>query len=70
MSTKINNQNCDYILHPDLFLLIALGAIQCYVMQWGGGGVLAFPEKSVMKVYGSTLLALRGDGQISRKNLT
>ena len=28
----------------------------------GGGGVSAFPEKSVTKVYGSTLLALRGGG--------
>ena len=34
----------------------------------GGGGVSAFPEKSVTKVYGSALLALRGGGgQISRK---
>ena len=33
-------------------------------------GVSAFSEKSVMKVYGSTLLAVRGcvgGGQISRK---
>ena len=28
----------------------------------GGGGVSAFPEKSVTKVYGSTLLTLRGGG--------
>ena len=28
----------------------------------GGGGGSAFPEKSVTKVYGSTLLALRGGG--------
>ena len=28
-------------------------------MQWG---VSTFPEKSVTKVYGSTLLALRGGG--------
>ena len=28
----------------------------------GGGAVSAFPEKSVTKVYSSTLLALRGGG--------
>ena len=28
----------------------------------GGGGVSAFTEKSVTKMYGSTLLALRGGG--------
>ena len=28
----------------------------------GGGGVSAFTEKSVAKMYGSTLLALRGGG--------
>ena len=28
----------------------------------GGGGVSNFPEKSVTKVEGSTLLALRGGG--------
>ena len=36
-----------------------------------GGGVSAFTEKSVMKMYGSTLLALRGGGwgSISRKKV-
>ena len=34
----------------------------------GGGRVSDFREKSVMKIYGSTLLAVRGDGyQISTK---
>ena len=28
----------------------------------GGGGVSAFTEKNVTKMYGSTLLALRGGG--------
>ena len=28
-------------------------------------GVLDFPEKNVMKVYGSTLLALREGGRVS-----
>ena len=39
----------------------------------GGGGVPAFPEKSVMKVYGSTLLVLRGGGwgsHFQEKNVT
>ena len=36
------------------------GPFKCYVTQ--GGGVSAFMEKSVTKVYGSTLLALRGGG--------
>ena len=44
---------------------------KCYVTHWGVG-VSAFPEKSVIKVCGSTLFALRGGGslgggQISRK---
>ena len=45
---------------PDLF---SVSANQC-VTELGvtGGGVSAFPEKSVTKVYGSTLLALRGGG--------
>ena len=36
-----------------------------------GGGVSASTEKSVTRVYGSTLLALRGvgGGQISRKKV-
>ena len=34
---------------------------KCYVTHLGVG-VSAFPEKSVMKVCGSTLLALRGGG--------
>ena len=42
-------------------------SIKCYVTQ-GGGWVAAFPEKSVTKVYSSTLLALRGGGgKISRE---
>ena len=42
--------------------LLAEGPFKCYVMQWGGGGLSAFPEKSVTKVYGSMLLVLRGGG--------
>ena len=38
------------------------GAIQVLRNAVGGGWVSAFPEKSVTKVYGSTLLALRGGG--------
>ena len=38
------------------------GPFKCYVTQRGVGGGSAFPEKSVTKVYGSTLLALRGGG--------
>ena len=34
---------------------------KCYVTQLGVG-VSAFTEKSVTKMYGSTLLALRGGG--------
>ena len=47
---------------------MSLGPFICYVTQQGAG-VSAFPEKSVTKVYGSTLLALRGGGggQISRE---
>ena len=40
------------------------GPFKCYVLQWGYG-VLYFPEKNVMRVYGSTLLALRGGGWVS-----
>ena len=35
------------------------GSFKCYVMQMGPG-VSNFPRKSVIKVQGSTLLALRG----------
>ena len=38
-----------------------LGPFKCYVTPWGWVGV-SFPGKSVTKVYGSTLLALRGGG--------
>ena len=31
----------------------------------GGGRVSDFPEKSVTKMYGSTLLGLRGGGRVS-----
>ena len=43
------------------------GAIQVLRNAVGGGRVSDFPEKSVTKMYGSTLLAIRGvDGcQIS-----
>ena len=41
--------------------LVDIGLIQvlCNVV---GGGVSAFPKISITKVYGSTLLALRGGG--------
>ena len=42
--------------------ILSYEPFKCYVMQEGVGGVSAFPEKSVTKVYGSTLLALRGGG--------
>ena len=38
-----------------------MGPFKCYVMQWGWGTVgvgVKFTEKSIMKMYGSTLLAL------------
>ena len=42
------------------------GPFKCYVMQWG---VSDFPEKTVTRMYGSTLFVLRGGGwiRISRK---
>ena len=40
--------------------MFGVRAIQ--VLRNAVGGVSAFPEKNVTKVYGSTLLALRGDG--------
>ena len=40
---------------------VRAGPFKCYVTQLGGG-VSAFTEKSVTKMYGSTLLALRGGG--------
>ena len=44
-------------------VLFCEGPFKCYVTQWGGGGwVSAVPEKSIRKVYNSTLLALRGGG--------
>ena len=56
-----------FIWNDWLFLLtekisgLLLGAIQVRNAV-GGGKVSDFPEKSVTKMYGSTLLALRGGG--------
>ena len=42
---------------------VRAGPFKYYVTQLGvGGGVSDFTEKSVAKMYGSTLLALRGGG--------
>ena len=38
------------------------GPFKCYVTQWGVGGCQLSQKKSVMKVYGPMLLALRGGG--------
>ena len=43
-------------------LCMFLGAIQVLRNAMGGGWVSAFSEKSVTKMCGSTLLALRGGG--------
>ena len=48
-------------------MLYFLGAIQVLRNAVGGEGVSAFPEKSVAKVYDSTLLALRGGGSNSQE---
>ena len=44
---------------------LSVGPLMCCVMQLEGGGggwVSAFLEKSVTKMYGSMLFALRGGG--------
>ena len=41
---------------------LTLGASQVLRNAVGGGRLSDFPEKSVTKMYGSTLLALRGGG--------
>ena len=41
-------------------MLLALGVIQVLRNAVGGGRVSNFTEKSVTKMYSSTLLALRG----------
>ena len=38
--------------------------LKCHVTQWGGGGVYGSTQISVMEVYGTTSLALRGGGGI------
>ena len=43
--------------------VIIKGPFKCYVRR--GWRVSDFPEKSVMKMYGSTLLVLRGGGWVS-----
>ena len=49
------------IIHAAILTGVSgLGAIQVLRNTVGVGGVPAFPGKSVTKVYGSTLLALRG----------
>ena len=45
----------------------SIGAIQVLRNAMGRGGwVSAFPEKCVTRMYSSTLLALRGDGWVSK----
>ena len=46
-------------------MTIYIGAIQVLRNAVGGWRLSDFPEKSVMKMYGSTLLALRGGGWVS-----
>ena len=56
-----------------IFLFQKEGAIKVLRNAVGGGGVSAFPKKSVTKVYSSTLLPLRGGGWGSNsleKNVT
>ena len=49
-----------------VFVCVYVGPFKCYVTQRGGcEGVSAFTEKRITKVYGSTLLALRGGGWVS-----
>ena len=50
-------------------VFLPIGVIQVLRNAVGGRWVSAFPEKSITKVYGSMLLALRegGWGQISRE---
>ena len=45
--------------------LLVLGAIQVLCNAVGGGRASDFPEKSVTKMYRSTLLELRGGGCVS-----
>ena len=53
----------------DLARILWKGPIQVIRNAVGGERVPDFPEMSIMKMYGSTLLALRGGGgcQISSK---
>ena len=44
---------------------LTLGVIQVLCNTVGGERVSDFPEKSVIKMNGSTLLALRGGGWVS-----
>ena len=46
-----------------------MGPFNCYVTQYRGGRMSDFPEKSVTKMYGSTLLALRGGSNFQKKAL-
>ena len=42
-----------------------MGPLKCYEVEKGGGRVSDFPEKNISKMYGSTLLALRGGRWVS-----
>ena len=53
----VHNRSC--------IIIYIYGAIQVLRNALVGGRVSDFPEKSVTKMYGSTLLALRGDGWVS-----
>ena len=48
-----------------VYMTVGSGAIQVLRNAVGGGTVSGFPEKSITKMYGSTLLALRGGGWVS-----
>ena len=50
-------------------LAVVRGPFNCYITQRACGGMSVFPENSITKIYGSSLLALRGGGgfQMSRK---
>ena len=58
--TQLNAQKSDSIAY-----LWAIQALRNAIVGGGGSGASNFQKKTVTKVYGSTLLALRGGGWVS-----
>ena len=68
VSSGLSNKDSNKPTNEDnavIYILVHLGAIQVLCNAVGSGRVSDFPGNSITKMYGSTLLALRGGGWVS-----